>query len=137
MRFASTVVLLTFACTFSACQLRRGNTVLIPDGYIGWVRIYYNVPSGARLPLVNGKYLLTVNSEGIVRTSDALDYGYGADEYYYVRRGGNRAPLEQEGVERRPTAMIHSHFSITDKYPVHMFFVGPKSALDKFPRPEE
>jgi hypothetical protein len=79
-----------------ACQEqhRRPSLYLVPEGYVGWVRIDFGVEGAPPLLLEDGHYFFKFPPTGIIQTSSALEEGYAEDKYYYYSdSGGARQPL--------------------------------------------
>ncbi len=88
------VLLLSIASLASGCgKQRRPSRHLIPDGYVGWVKVYYNVKDAPALPIEDGYFLLKFPASGILKTSSAPEYGEASDEYYYYS-DDTRRPLK-------------------------------------------
>lgn len=86
-------------CFFlTACleEKRRPSRYLFPDGYVGWVRIDYNVKDAPALPTEDGFYLLKFPPNGHLQTSTPLEFGSATDEYFYYSSAG-RKPIESTG----------------------------------------
>lgn len=81
-----------------ACQekQRRPSRYLIPEGYVGWVRINFNVKGTPPIPIEEGHYLFKFPPSGLIETSSDLEYGWAKDEYYYYC-GDTRRKLESTG----------------------------------------
>jgi hypothetical protein len=62
---------------------RRPVRYLIPDGYVGWVKINFRVQSAPALPIEDGYYLARMPEAGELGTSSDIEYGWAKDEYYY------------------------------------------------------
>lgn len=78
------VLLLGSASLADGCETkRRPNRYLIPDGYVGWVRVYFNVEGEPALPIEDGHYLFRIPASGVLKTSSAPEFGVGPDEYFY------------------------------------------------------
>lgn len=69
---------------------RRPDRYLIPDGFVGWVRIDYEVEGAPELPIEDGFYLLRIPASGHLETSSSLGTGWASDEYYYLSARGDR-----------------------------------------------
>jgi hypothetical protein len=64
---------------------RRPYRYLIPEGYVGWVRVDFNVKDAPELPIEDGYYLLKIPPTGYLQTSsDDDDPKLHIAEYYYV-----------------------------------------------------
>lgn len=72
---------------------------LIPEGYVGWIRVDFDVSDAPPLPIEDGFYIFKFPESGRLQTSssDVVDsrrnefFYYSADEQYRIRVGG---PLE-------------------------------------------
>jgi hypothetical protein len=117
-----------------ACGFRAGDRVLIPDGYIGWARIYYQEAGTPSLPKEDGRYLIVIDGSGNAHTSTPQDTGYGIDEYFYVSSAGRRTKLKLQGVKAQKDDMIHDFTYERSPREVTMFFVGPRTAMKVKPR---
>src|SRR5690349_9510849 len=87
LRFLEAVVsgvLLLISCG----KWRTPETVYIPRGYIGWVRIQYSVANAPPLENKGGRLIVHVPQNGSVQTSTAMDWGLANDEYYYIDPAG-------------------------------------------------
>ena len=120
---------------FLGCGFRHGNKVLIPDGYVGWVRIYYREAAALVLPTEGRSYVITVDRLGSAHTSTTRETGYGNDEYFYVTPAGGRTKLTLQGVEDRQDDMIHDFTYQSSPNEVTLFFVGSRKAAATQPRP--
>ena len=69
----------------AACQdkQRRPNRYLIPEGYVGWVRINYRIKEAPVIPIEDGLYLFKFPESGLINTSSEGEEGFASDEYYY------------------------------------------------------
>jgi hypothetical protein len=64
---------------------RWPDVFLIPQNYVGSIRVDYGIPGTPPLPIRNGCYIYKIPSSGYLRTSSALpEDGLAKDEYYYV-----------------------------------------------------
>jgi uncharacterized protein DUF6843 len=69
-------------CGIGCSQVRRPNQVLVPDGYVGWIQIIYNVPDAPELSKENGSYIIKLPPSGRLKTSSRVEYGWARDEFY-------------------------------------------------------
>ena len=93
---AKCLLVLCFASFSVACQEqhRRPSLYLIPEDYVGWIRIDFGVDDAPPLTLEEDYYLFKIPQTGILQTSSSLEEGYAADEYfYYSPFGDSRRPL--------------------------------------------
>jgi hypothetical protein len=71
-------------------QSRHPQHYLIPDGFIGRLRVYYHVPGAPPLPLEDGHWILKFSDCGYLITSTPAEIGWASDRYYYDGPGGLR-----------------------------------------------
>ena len=79
---------------------RRSVRYVIPDGYVGWLRIDYGVSDahapgyGVKralpLPSQDGAIIIELPPGGHLVTSSPMEFGAARDEYYYSANGGLR-----------------------------------------------
>ncbi len=69
---------------------------LIPDGYIGEIRVEYGVKNAPALPLEEGRHLLVIPRSGSLQTSTQIDWRWcDISDYYYVK-GNQRRRIPDE-----------------------------------------
>jgi hypothetical protein len=91
------LLLLCTALVANGCgQERRPNRYLIPEGYVGWVKVYFNVKDAPELSIEDGRYLLKFPLSGILKTSSDIEFGWAEDEYFYYA-GDERHSLKITG----------------------------------------
>ncbi len=73
--------------------IRHPVTYLVPDGYVGWIRIKH----GEDAPRLDGKYICRIPTSGIVSTSSDSEEGWARDEYFYYSDDGSLRPLRETG----------------------------------------
>ena len=117
---------------------RKPLIVLIPDGYTGWVRVENGVASEPPFLLQDGRNILKIPAEGLIRTSSTFEPGYEGDLYFYVSPDGRRTPLKQEsGAGDTDVAIQGSRMFTVAKSAgeeVHIFgafFVGSRADFGK------
>ena len=66
----------------------------IPQGYVGEVRIKFNIAGAPPLPIKGGHYIARIPTNGLLKTSTVEDEGWGADRFYYVNQVGQRKPID-------------------------------------------
>jgi hypothetical protein len=97
---------------------------LIPAGYTGWVRIDFRQRNAPSLPIENGRLLLKLNENGLLRTSSDPQSGHGRDDFFYYA-SDRRTPLSSAGVCKG--GMIWQTETMVDEStstPFARFFVG-------------
>jgi len=136
-RLLSLCFLLMLCCTLSstaACQeSRRPSRYLIPEGYIGWVNIYFGVKDAAPLPVEDEHYLLKIPPSGELKTSSSIEAGVASDDYYYYDNAGNKlGRLESTGWDEGGMIWAES-FGDGEKGGNNLrFFVGTEEQLKKY-----
>jgi hypothetical protein len=113
------------------CHWRRREVVLIPSGYVGWVRISYGVKEEPGLQVERGAYEIVVPTNGRIATSSPMTSGLAHDEYYYVSEDGQRKPLMIASAVDSPDGRIRAmHYFTIPKLKnqqarqFRVFFVG-------------
>jgi len=77
-------------------SIRRSSRFLIPEGYVGWVRIEFQVNGAPALPVEGGEYLFKVSPSGLLRTSSPEEFGWAKDHFFYYSEKGTRI-LQETG----------------------------------------
>lgn len=120
---------IVFYSLFLHTDYRTPVQYMIPDGYVGWIYIYYHVKEAESIPMIDGKYVVIVENDGTLSTSNRLEYGVAQDQYYYVSKNNELTPLPIE-------TMIHagsvggSEDSMGEKSTYERFFVGSKAEFE-------
>ena len=131
--------LLTCAVFASAgCgSLVRPSRYLLPEGYVGWVRIDFKVADAPPTPVEDGYPLYQIPWSGILQTSSGFEYGEGLPDEYYYYSGSSRRQLKEELKDGEWTGeMIQRSFTSGVEKPVMYFFVGTKEDFSKDARYE-
>jgi hypothetical protein len=123
---------------------RRPDKYLIPDGYVGWVLIEYEVKGAPRSPIEDGYHLFKIPHNGHLKTSSPLEYGSATDEYYYVSTKGRQRLDSWSGWDSKMMIWVGTVsdgiFSETDKNnktreiktpPTTTFFVGTEQQYNQ------
>jgi hypothetical protein len=78
------------AIVYQTQQGRHPCRYLIPEGYVGWVRVDYQIKGAPELPIEDGYRVYKFPNSGRLQTSSAFEVGTYADlisglkdEYYY------------------------------------------------------
>lgn len=130
---------LCFAALFafgnaSSCRERprRANVYLIPDGYIGWIRIDRHVPTAPPLPIEDNRYLIVIPANGMLSTSAPIEEGWAKDEYYYYD-GRKRQLLPHTAQEERIWGHGFGHRTAEGEKEsrYEQFFVGTEEQFKK------
>jgi hypothetical protein len=63
--------------------MRRSSQIVIPAGYVGWVRVEFQVAGAPALPVEGQYYRLEIPRNGLLRTSSSEQFGLSQDAYFY------------------------------------------------------
>ena len=105
MRKLVTMLLaLVAACFVAGCDGRTPTHYIIPDGYVGWVRVDYGVneshapgfgvKKAPSLPMRNGAIIVELPASGHLVTSTDMQFGSAPDQFFYTKNG-KLTPLSQ------------------------------------------
>lgn len=105
--------------------VRRASRFLIPPGYVGWVKVEFQVPGAEPLPLEEGHYDFRIPADGLLQTSSAEQFGSSNDKFYYTS-GNQLEPLPGTGAsERRIWGRMNGQAGMsTTARNYEQFFVG-------------
>src|SRR4051812_49346695 len=131
------VLLLTSAVLASAgCRSQiHPSRYLLPEGYVGWVRIDFKMIDAPSTPVEDGYPLYKIPQSGILQTSSDFEFGEGPPDEYYYYSGDSRRELKDElkdGVWTR--GMIQRSWTSGGEKPIEYFFVGTKEDFEKYAR---
>ena len=117
-------------------QQRQPVRYLIPEGYVGWVRIEFRVKEALALPVEDGYYICKFPPNGHVQTSSDIEYGVAKDEYYYYSNS-NLRPLAITGWDGGGMIWAGSTGKSTDSNNVvtaiyEHFFVGTEEEYKRY-----
>lgn len=87
------IAVVSFGCTLGQAT-RRPSRYLIPDGYVGWVQVKFDVSGQPSLPVEEDHYLIVFPPSGILTTSSGIEYGWAKDQYYYYLDGKRQELLQ-------------------------------------------
>lgn len=127
------LALLAAAC-WIALNLRRGDIVLLPKGFEGWVVIRYKVTGRPMLAHEGVRNLIRVPVSGEFSTSSTRATGYGVDTYYFVGADGKRQRLPTEAEDcQRQEVCIRQFQLFSSPSAATRFFVGNREDLSRLP----
>ena len=109
---------------------------LIPEGYVGWIRVDFEVPGAPPLPVEGDFYILRFSDTGRIQTSSRDILGWQDEFLYYSTEKPYLLKLKTAGpLELR---MVHGQFSgpgTGHKDPVpnpyRYYFIGPTGVFDR------
>lgn len=118
-----------------SCARRPSEVYVIANGYVGWIRVEFNVPGAPPLQLHEGKYLIRVPPSGMVQTSTPFEEGAGNDQFYYDAAGSRiRLPIGDATTRRGNIWGIGTASTASGSNPPRIFrefFVGSFEAFTK------
>jgi hypothetical protein len=105
---------------------RLASRFLVPEGYVGWVKIEFGVPGAPPLPMEGGKYIVRFPPSGFLKTSTPEQSRGGRDSYYYYSDSGTRELADRTfGAGSLIWGQFHSQvLSSKGKRTYEQFFVG-------------
>lgn len=110
-------------CTYA--DNRRAIAFGVPQGYVGWIRVKFNIKGAAPLPVRNGCYIARIPANGLLRTSTVEGEGWGSDSFYYVTKSGNEILLPTNG--GGPNTFVWGDAGRTNE---RWMFIGVKKQFD-------
>ena len=90
-------ILVTSAISMGPTLVRHPVRTLIPDGYVGWVKVNYGVKGAQPLTIENGVIICKIPESDLLETSSQLEVGWANDEYFYYSPNGSTRPLRETG----------------------------------------
>jgi hypothetical protein len=106
---------------------------LIPEGYVGWVRIDFNVKDAPPLPVEDGYYLLKIPLTGRLKTSSRPMEIKGEQYYYFSDSARHRleiSTLSAICMVRNPFIGAVQEHDTTKIF--RYIYIGPKSSYEKY-----
>lgn len=108
---------------------------LIPEGYVGWIRVDFDVAGAPSLPEEDGSYIFKFSESGRLQTSsaDVVDdrnefFYYSANAKYRLHQGG---PLEKRLIQEEMSGPGPGHpYPVPNHY--RYFFIGPSNVWQKY-----
>ena len=129
------LIFLTISALASGQENRRPYRFLIPDEYVGWVRVDFNVKDAPALPIEDGYYIIKIPPTGRLQTATDDDFELKGDEYYYVCGNTKRILSTDVGSDRTRIwdrfsgpAGVATGTSLKFRYA----FVGTRVEFDRF-----
>ncbi len=131
--FLGLAVWLTISARHS---IRHSSRFLIPEGYVGWVRVEFQVNGAPPLLVEGGEYLFKFPPSGLLRTSSSEEYGWAKDHYlYYSEKGARLLPDTGPGGGGLIWGKINGEETGSQgKRKYEEFFVGTEQQFREQPR---
>lgn len=129
------VISLAVFC-WAACGIRRGDDVLLLDGFEGWVVIRYEVSNSPALEHGRFRNVIRVPASGEFSTSSKRAGGYGFDTYYFLDAVGKLHRIRNWDEHCESHEVCIQQFQLFSSPSIAtMFFVGKKDNMPRYPRP--
>jgi len=130
------VVLQTISISIHAQTRALPYRFLIPEGYVGWIRVDFDVPGAPPLPIEDGFYIFKFPESGRLQTSSGDVVVSRRNEFRYYSTEGNYLLKVGGPSEKR---MVHGEFSGPGQghiapVPNHYryIFIGPTAVFDRY-----
>lgn len=83
VRWIRCIVVVAFATVLACHGGTKGYRFVLPEGYVGWVRVDFSVDEASPLSIEEGFRLVVIPEGGTVSTSDPILLGQFREEVYY------------------------------------------------------
>jgi hypothetical protein len=129
----------TLVCTIflTSCETRPREVYDIPADYRGWVEIRVNRSGCRPLTASRGEIHFVVPKDGRLCTSSPIAFGWGREEFNYVREG-HRIRLDHSGAGSSRMIWQKEYYGSSGVGASHegdrdrvRFFVGTKAEYEK------
>ncbi len=77
-----------------SCTKTENTVTLIPEGYIGTIKIWFNQEYGIEEKYEGKKRVYEISENGILKTKFSPQFGYHFPKYYYVSKSGKRNEVQ-------------------------------------------
>lgn len=108
---------------------------LIPEGYVGWIRVDFDVPGALPLPIEGGFYIIKFSESGRLQTSssDIVDdrnefFYYSTEGQFRLNQGG---ALDQRLVQQEMSGPGQGHPAPVPNH-YRYFFIGPTDVWHRY-----
>ena len=108
---------------------------LVPEGYVGWLRVEYDVECSAPIPVQDGARVFRFTSAGVLETSSPMPENTAERQYFYYAADGSERNLAAD--YRSGNGMIWQERpgSRGGKMSMFVFFVGTQKQSKDRPLP--
>jgi hypothetical protein len=109
---------------------------LIPAGYVGWVRVDFDVPGAPELPVEEGYYIFVFPKSGRLQTSSSDIVESRRNQFFYLSEKGKYllrtgGPLNTRLVQEEFSGPGPGHLPpVPNRY--RYIFIGPRDAFEKY-----
>lgn len=109
---------------------------LIPEGYVGWIRIDFDIQGAPEIPTEDGFYVFKISESGRLQTcsSDLVEstrnqfFYYSGTTKYRIKRGG---PLDGRLVQEEFSGPGSGHLPPVPNH-YRYIFIGPLQAFERY-----
>lgn len=129
LTLAAVILAVAYLAAGSHKSAERHLRFLIPENYIGWVRVDFEVSGAPPLPVESNQTTVKIAPDGSLRTSSPEPYGWANDTYYFYS-GTSLRPIPASGPNQRIWGKINGEATGpagTRKY--EEFFVGTETQV--------
>jgi hypothetical protein len=129
------ILLLLMGC--NNIQTAEPEIHLIPQGFVGHVTIYFDVPTGASQMREGNARLYTIPLNGQLRTSFSPNVGIrpnNSTQFYYVSPNEHRTPIPTRTVPNLPPATVVTSNVYVVNQELH-YFVDRLDRIDTYKNP--
>ena len=87
------IIFLSFIL-FINCKKTENTVTLIPEDYVGTVKIWFNQKKGIEEKYEKNKRIYEIPENGVLKTKFNPQFGYHFPEYYYISENGKRTEIK-------------------------------------------
>ena len=109
---------------------------LIPEGYVGWIRVDFDVSGAPPVPIEGGFYIFKFSESGRLQTSSGDVVDSRRNEFFYYSTEGkyrlhDTGPIEQRLVQQEMSGPGPGHIApVPNRY--RYFFIGPADVFHRY-----
>jgi hypothetical protein len=108
---------------------------LIPEGYVGWLRVEHDVECAPAIPVESGVRIFRFTGAGVLETSSAIPTDSAARRYFYYSVDGSERDLAVDYQNGNGMIWQERPGSRAGKMSMFMFFVGTEEQSNARPLP--
>jgi hypothetical protein len=126
-----TIFIVGILTSITVFLLNKGNETddlyLIPQGYEGYVFVFYNIAGAPKVETEDGFEVHKINNNGYFVTSTPdMDYGTVTDQYFYVDEEGKRSPISEKCISLFGTG----GYSTSENEEIDLIYTGFRLTKD-------
>lgn len=109
---------------------------LIPEGYVGWIRVDFDVSNAPQLPIEDGFYIFKFPESGRLQTSSSDVVESRRNEFHYYSTEGSYklkvvGPIEKRMVPGEFSGPGSGHIAPVPNH-YRYIFIGPTDVFDRY-----